>query len=135
VTFDGRWETVTGAGLCPMPVQQPIPIWVGATSEKALLRAGRLADGWFPQAVPGHGLEEAQNHVRRGAEGAGRDPGTLGMEGRLNGASSQEKTADHLERWKKAGATHISINTMGAGLAGPDEHIEALRKAAEVALA
>ncbi|HEV8063831.1 MAG TPA: LLM class F420-dependent oxidoreductase, partial [Acidimicrobiales bacterium] len=135
VTFEGRWEQVVGAGLCPMPIQQPIPVWIGAFSEKALVRAGRIADGWFPQAVPGHGLEEALDHVRRGAEEAGRDPQSLGMEGRLNVASSQEKAADHLQRWQSAGATHVSINTMGGGLAGPDEHIEALRRVAEIALA
>jgi len=101
-------------------------------SEPALRRAGRLADGWFPQAVPGHGLEEAVEQVRSGAAQAGRDPSTIGMEGRLNAGSSPEKLADHLSRWQAAGATHVSINTMGVGLVGADAHIEALRRAAEV---
>ncbi|MGH9172089.1 MAG: LLM class F420-dependent oxidoreductase [Acidimicrobiales bacterium] len=135
VTFEGKWNTVTGAGLCPMPLQRPIPIWVGAQSERALARAGRLADGWFPQVVPGHGLEEASAIVRRGAEEAGRDPGAIGMEGRLNGNGSPEEVAKHLERWRAAGATHVSVNTMGAGLDGPDAHVEAIRRAAEVVLA
>jgi probable F420-dependent oxidoreductase len=134
VTFEGRFEQVIGAGLCPLPVQRPIPIWVGAASEAALRRAGRLADGWFPQVVPGHGLEEAVDLVRAGAEAVGRDPSALGMEGRINAGSGSEELAEHLSRWRRAGATHMSINTMGAGLAGPDEHIAALRAAAEVAL-
>jgi probable F420-dependent oxidoreductase len=135
VTFEGTYERVIGAGLCPLPVQRPIPIWVGAMSDPALRRAGRFAEGWFPQVVPGHGLEEAIEIVRAGAVEAGRDPDALGMEGRLNGTSSQEDLAKHLARWRGAGATHVSINTMGAGLTGPDEHIGALASVADVALA
>jgi probable F420-dependent oxidoreductase len=134
VSFDGRFEQVIGAGICPLPVQRPIPIWVGASSEPALRRAGRLADGWFPQVVPGHGLEEALDVVRAAAEAAGRDPSGLGIEGRLNAGGGTAKLAEHLARWETAGATHVSLNTMGAGLAGPDDHIAALRAAAEVAL-
>jgi len=135
VTFEGQYEHVIGAGLCPLPVQRPIPIWVGASSEAALRRAGRLADGWFPQVVPGHGLEEAVDLVRSGAEAAGRDPSNLGMEGRLNSGSGVGQLAEQLGRWRDAGASHVSINTMGAGLRGPDDHIAALRAAAEVAFA
>lgn len=132
VTFEGRYERVTGAGLCPLPTQRPIPIWVGAMSEPALRRAGRLADGWFPQVVPGHGLEQAAEQVRSGAIQAGRDPASIGMEGRLDAGSSPEKLAQHVSRWQEAGATQVSINTMGAGLRGADAHIGALKRAAEV---
>jgi probable F420-dependent oxidoreductase len=53
VTFSGASDQVTGPGLAPMPVQRPIPVWVGAHSPRAYRRAGRLADGWFPQMAPG----------------------------------------------------------------------------------
>jgi probable F420-dependent oxidoreductase len=135
VSFDGDYEHVTGAGLAPMPVQRPIPIWVGASSEPALKRAGRLADGWFPQVAPRHGLEEAVAVVRAAALAAGRDPSALAMEGRVNAGAGTEKLAERLGRWREAGATHMSINTMGAGHAGADAHIAVLRMAAEVALA
>ena len=59
VTFEGSYETVTAAGLAPLPIQRPIPIWFGATSAPALRRVGRLADGWFPLIAPGSQLEEA----------------------------------------------------------------------------
>jgi len=134
VTFEGSYDHIVGAGLCPLPPQRPIPIWVGASSQPALRRAGRLADGWFPQAVPGHGLEEAAETVRAGAEESGRDPSSLGMEGSLNAGAGPHDVSKHLERWRAAGATHISINTMGAGLRGADAHIAALAAAAEFAL-
>ena len=56
------------------------------------------------------------------------------MEGRLNAGSNPDDLAKHLQRWRAAGATHLSINTMGAGLSGPDQHVAALSAAAEVAL-
>ena len=67
VNFDGADEQVTGAGLAPLPVQRPIPVWFGAASRPAYERAGRLADGWFPQVPPGHGLEEARAIVEKAA--------------------------------------------------------------------
>src|SRR5580704_10217334 len=60
VTFDGIWDQVTAAGLAPMPVQQPIPLWFGAQSERAYVRLGQLADGWFPQVPPDSRLDDAK---------------------------------------------------------------------------
>jgi hypothetical protein len=37
-------------------------------------------------------------------------------------------------RWRAAGATHVSINTMGSGLATVEDHLEVLAKAAEAVL-
>jgi hypothetical protein len=38
-----------------------------------------------------------------------------------------------LQRWSEAGASHVSVNTMGAGLATVDDHVAALARAAEAA--
>jgi probable F420-dependent oxidoreductase len=127
VTHDGTYERVTGAGIAPLPVQRPIPVWIGAATPPAYRRAGRLADGWFPMVPPGHGLEEARAVVEGAAVDAGRDPSSIGMEGRANwGPGGAEKVVDHVGRWRAAGATHLSVNTMGAGLRGVDGHLEAL---------
>ena len=132
VTFDGAYERVTGAGLAPLPVQRPIPVWVGATSQRGLERAGRLADGWFPLVPPGPRLVEARDIVEAAARDAGRDPATLGMEGRVSwSAEGVTKLVDHVDRWRDANATHLSINTMGAGLGQIDGHLTALAEAAE----
>ena len=131
VTFAGEYETVTAAGLAPMPVQRPIPVWFGASSEPALRRAGRLADGWFPQVTPGPGLDQARSIVEGAAAAAGRDPSTLGMEGRISwGSGGVDTVVRHAEKWREAGASHIAVNTMGAGLASIDAHLEALVAAA-----
>jgi probable F420-dependent oxidoreductase len=131
VTFDGTFDRVTGAGLAPMPVQQPIPVWVGAQSPRAYRRAGRLADGWFPQMAPGPQLDEARRIVTEAAAEADRDPAGLGMEGRLRWQEDQDQLATAMQQWQGAGATHLSVNTMGAGLKTVDDHLAALARAAE----
>src|SRR6204780_737944 len=93
VTFSGTFDQITGAGLAPMPVQRPIPVWVGGQSPPAYRRAGRLADGWFPQVAPGPQLDEARGIVTQAAAEAGRDPASLGMEGRLRWQQDQDELA------------------------------------------
>jgi probable F420-dependent oxidoreductase len=127
VTFQGTYEHVTGAGLAPLPVQRPIPVWFGAQSPPAYRRAGRLGDGWLPQVPPGPKLDEARAIVDQAARDAGRDPAALGMEGRVTwGDKGVAKLAEQVGRWSAAGASHVSVNTMGAGLATVDDHLRAL---------
>ncbi|MFG2071313.1 LLM class F420-dependent oxidoreductase [Nonomuraea maritima] len=131
LTFEGDYHRVTGAGLAPLPVQQPIPLWFGGQSPRAYERIGRLADGWFPQMEPGQELEEAKAMVGRAATEAGRDPSRLGMEGRIRWTSDQQALANAARRWEESGATHVSINTMNVGLETLDDHLNALASAAE----
>jgi probable F420-dependent oxidoreductase len=132
VTFAGQYETVTAAGLAPMPVQRPIPIWFGGQSRPAYIRIGELADGWFPQVPPDARLDEARATVNQAALAAGRDPAQIGMEGRVSWTEAgADKLVDHVGRWRAAGATHLSINTMNVGLGGVDGHLAALAQAAE----
>ncbi|WP_445169653.1 LLM class F420-dependent oxidoreductase [Mycolicibacterium sp. Dal123E01] len=130
VTFAGRDHAITGAGIAPLPLQRPIPVWFGAASPRAYERAGRLGDGWFPMMAPGHGLDEARVAVEQAAVTAGRDPAALGMEGRVDWSRGRDTVADEIAAWQAAGATHVSINTMGAGLGGLDGHLTALEAVA-----
>jgi probable F420-dependent oxidoreductase len=130
VTFAGEFDTVTGAGLAPLPVQRPIPIWFGGMSPRAYERMGRLADGWFPLVPPGPKLDEARAVVARSAEAAGRDPGAIGLEGRVDWRGDRDDVLRRIEEWRTAGATHLALNTMGAGLAHVDAHLEALASVA-----
>ncbi len=130
VTHEGEFDRVTGAGLAPLPVQRPIPVWFGAQSERAYRRAGRLADGWFPQVSPGPELDKAREVVDAAAREAGRDPAQLGMEGRISWRGDAGRLAEQAGRWQEAGATHLAVNTMGAGLASLGDHLGALEQAA-----
>ncbi len=135
VTFSGEYEHVTGAGIAPFPVQRPIPVWFGARAKVALRRAGRIADGWFPMGEPGPWLTESIAVVNDAALAAGRDPSTIGMDARINvGAADPQTTSERAAAWREAGATHLSLNTMGAGRKTVDDHVAALEAAAHALL-
>jgi probable F420-dependent oxidoreductase len=133
VTYHGTYHRVTGAGLAPLPVQRPIPVWFGASSARACRRAGRLGDGWFPMVGPGPKLDRALNEVVQAAREAGRDPAKIGMGGQVSWNGSVDDLAGGLLSWAQAGASHMSVNTMGAGLVTVDDHLAALTTAAEIA--
>jgi probable F420-dependent oxidoreductase len=129
VDFQGRSHSIPKAGIRPLPVQQPIPIWMGGGSEPVLKRLARLADGWFPQFRPAD--QTSKDTVARlhgYIRDAGRDPADVGIEGRINIANSNPMDwAGEIEGWRNIGATHLGVNTMGAGLASPQDHIDAIR--------
>jgi probable F420-dependent oxidoreductase len=131
VTFDGEFDRVTGAGLAPLPVQRPIPVWIGSASTPGYRRAGRIADGWFPMMEPGPQLTEARAVVEQSAIDAGRNPAEIGMEGRVTWDGDPEGVSRRLAAWDDAGASHVSVSTMGAGLATVDDHLAALTAVAE----
>jgi probable F420-dependent oxidoreductase len=140
VNFKGQWHQITHAGLNPLPIQRPIPIWIGAgrsvqpiPPEAALRRIGRLADGWFPMFSPGSAGQEAIVRVHGYAREAGRDPATIGLEGRVTvaGKGPQDWLAQ-ARAWEDLGATHLSVGTGGGGLTSPQQHIDAIRSCKEV---
>jgi probable F420-dependent oxidoreductase len=134
VTHAGEFDTVTAAGLAPLPVQRPIPVWIGGSSDPAYRRIGRLADGWFPQIRPGDDLARALDLIAAAAGSAGRDPSTIGMEGRVTWSPDDpDRFARQVDRWRAAGATHVSIDTMRTGQRTVDDHLAALTAAAAIA--
>src|SRR6185503_13853562 len=52
VNFSGQWHTIPDAGLNPLPLQRPIPIWFGGYADAALKRTARLGDGWLVYNPP-----------------------------------------------------------------------------------
>jgi probable F420-dependent oxidoreductase len=139
VNFQGRWHRITYAGLNPLPVQRPIPIWVGgggaipAPHEVVLRRVARLADGWCPSFLPDEAGRDTISLVHEYMTEAGRDPSSLGLEGRLRVAGKQpEDWLGEVKAWEALGATHLCVETRRGGLRSPEEHIEAMRQVKEV---
>ncbi len=133
VNFNGRWHKITDAGISPLPVQRPIPVWFGGSDMRVLRRLGRLGDGWFPRLAPDGKCRAMIETIRGYARENGRDPSTIGIDGRISyGQGSAEEWRNDLEAWKTLGATHVSFNTMKAGLNSPSAHIEALRRFSKV---
>ncbi|MCH8296917.1 MAG: LLM class F420-dependent oxidoreductase [Chloroflexi bacterium] len=140
VAFDGRYHKVDYAGINPQPVQRPIPIWMGAgaranpvPTDRVLRRVARLADGWFPQMPPGDDAKATVERLQKFAGEAGRDAADIGMESRINLADGDpEFWQGQARAWQELGATHVSVNTMRAGLNSPQDHINAIQQFKEV---
>ena len=131
VTYNGAFHRLTDVGLNPAPVQRPIPLWLGAFEPKAVRRAGRIADGWIinPRSGPGNAAGDAIATFQEAARGAGRDPDRLGIDATVHIAGkSPGQCAAEVEAWRKLGASHVTIRTMEAGLASPQQHIDAIGK-------
>ncbi len=131
LSFEGRFHRVTAAGINPLPVQQPIPIWMGGSSVPALKRIARLADGYFPLSNPlEEGWAATLERMREWRREAGRDPENLGIEARIDTATgTPEEWHRAAQEWRALGATHLSISTMRGGLEGPDAHIARVTEA------
>lgn len=129
VTFQGQYHQVEAAGINPLPIQRPIPIWVGGHAEPVLKRAARLADGWFPLLPPNDDARAMIERLHSYARAAGRAPEALGIEATLSIREGKEDDwAARAQGWRKLGATHLCVNTMGAGLQSPKEHVAALER-------
>jgi len=46
VSFTGSCYQLSEASIVPRPVQQPLPLWVGGSSSKAIERTARWGTGW-----------------------------------------------------------------------------------------
>jgi len=133
--FEGKWHTIPDAGINPLPIQQPIPIWFGGRDERALRRATRLGDGWLPNQRSVSEAKDSLALLDRLLEEAGRSRDDFGLEPRIAYGAGDPKTWEMaVHDWMIEGATHLSFNTMGSGFKTPQEHIRAIQKFAEVAL-
>jgi probable F420-dependent oxidoreductase len=131
VAFRGRWHTIDDAGLNPMPVQRPIPVWLGGKADPVLRRIARIGDGWFfnsnrdrpADAAPQ--IETLRGYLRE----VGRDPADFGIESWIMaGVGDTDAQVAEAIDWRAVGATHVSLNTVQAGLDWPDGHIATLRR-------
>ena len=130
VSYEGRWHKITDAGLNPLPVQRPIPVWFGGTSDVVMRRLARIGDGWFPQRFgPDELGRENFEKLRAYVREAGRDPSEVGIEPRISVSQGDpDAWVEEASAWKKLGATHLSVNTMGAGFSSPQDHIDAIAR-------
>jgi probable F420-dependent oxidoreductase len=127
VSFEGRWHTIPDAGINPLPVQRPIPVWFGGSAEQALQRIARIGDGWMVNFKTAADARPALNRLQRYLEESGRSPDAFGLEPRLSyGRGDPAAWGSWLEEWQAAGATHASLNTMGLGFQTPAEHMKAI---------
>ena len=135
VSFDGRWHNIPDAGLNPLPVQRPIPIWFGGHADAVLRRIAMMGDGWLPNYRTAEDAAPSLDLLNQYLAEAGRSREDIGLEARLHSRLGDRETLlKRMAKWQDAGATHISLNTMGAGFQSLGEHITAISEFAAAAM-
>lgn len=129
VTYKGQYHTVNEAGINPLPVRRSIPIWTGGSADVLLRRTAQFADGWFPLGPPDERMQELIERLRGYLREAGRDPNDFGIEAQVYARDGElDEWMHQTKRWQDLGATHVCINTMGAGFTSLQQHLEAIRR-------
>lgn len=134
VDFDGQFHRIDRAGIQPLPVQKPIPVWVGGGAgtlgdpgtTRVLDRIGRIADGWISgRHNDSAHIAAAFAEIRVSAERAGRDPDLLGLQVSLilTERAAVSSIGASVEALRGIGATHITLETRRGGLV-LEQHVE-----------
>jgi len=127
VDYEGLWHRIPDGGINPLPKQKTIPIWIGGHSDAALRRVAKLGDGWLPNDLPLDETKAAIDRLEKYIVEAGRTRAEVGVDARFG----YRDNWDDIEKWHLAGATHLTLDTMGCNLHSPSEHIQALKNFAE----
>ena len=132
VKFEGRWHNIPDAGINPLPIRRPIPIWFGGSDDRVIRRMALLGDGWMPGTRPIEQMRPLLDKLAQYLAEAGRERASFGIDARLNLSQvGPGSWIDFLHTWKKLSATHLSVNTMGCGYETATSHVEALRRFVE----
>ncbi|MBN1562767.1 MAG: LLM class F420-dependent oxidoreductase [Anaerolineae bacterium] len=128
VNFEGEYHTLREVGINPLPVQRPIPLWFGGGAEPVLRRMVKYGAGWMVNTADPEAFKSSWDQLRGYLAEADRNPDSFGLDVRISVARQPVATWEKvIEQWREIGATHIGINTMGAGFTSIDEHINVIR--------
>lgn len=129
VSYEGRWHHIDRAGLKPLPVQRPIPIWFGGgRTDSVLRRIAKLGDGWLPQGRPDADGEALVERFRTFVAESGRDLADVCLDARVSVGDGMSTAVENAEKWENLGADYVGVNTMKSGFTSLDQHINALRE-------
>jgi probable F420-dependent oxidoreductase len=134
VTFRGRFHDLTAVNITPAPIQRPIPIWLGGSSDAAMKRAARIGDGWMPIMAP-QDAEQKIPILHEHLKEFGRDRSKFGLEAwlRVNEPDPQ-RWAAAASGWRRLGADIVMLYPMYR-IADFADQIETLRRFKQAAAA
>lgn len=128
VTFKGDYHTISDAGINPLPVQRPLPVWFGGSADAALRRMARLGAGWLPSRQTPENARPVLDKIHGYMEEAGRDPATFGLDPWLAHSTMKRPEWKSLAKdWQQIGATHLGIETMRCGYT-LDQHLDVAKQ-------
>ena len=72
VSFQGEHYQLRDAEISPLPVQKPLPIWIGGSSQAAIRRTVRYGTGWLAGLQTASEAVETAAAIRREGTAQGR---------------------------------------------------------------
>jgi probable F420-dependent oxidoreductase len=130
VTFDGEWHSISDTGLNPLPVQRPIPMWIGAKASPNSAVINRIAtqsNGWFVLCTPEE-FPDLNEKIMRHASASGRNPLEIGAEAGVAVVGPRAaEWKDRVKKWNGIGLSHLCIRTLGGDLS-PNQHLSKLKE-------
>jgi probable F420-dependent oxidoreductase len=129
VTYKSAQHSIDNAGINPLPIQRPIPIWFGGAADAVFKRMAQIGDGWMPAGRPPDDrmktyIEQLHGHLDQ----AGRDRQHFGIDPWISiQGLGKDEWHRRVEAWRALGASHVAVDTMRAGFTSPQAHIQAIR--------
>jgi probable F420-dependent oxidoreductase len=113
VKLSGQWHELPDVGLNPLPIQRPIPIWLGGHHENVLQRIAEIGDGWI---ILGYRADDkaarAIDRLRQLVREAGRPEASVGIDAWVSmGSGGPNEWREEIARWRRLGISHVTLNT------------------------
>jgi len=118
--FRGRFHDLEDFTFGPLPVQgAALPIWLGGRNERALTRAGRLADGYHASAASPDAFATRVPPIQAAAEAARRAMPKLSARVRVDLDGTEQsfytmwgdagRVAGEIRRFHDVGVSHLAL--------------------------
>jgi len=110
VNFDGTYHVLKSIGINLLPVQQPIPIWMGGSADKVIRRSAKLADGWIADEAISDDLDLFIEKLWNYLDEYGKEKRDFKIIKYLQtGKIPRSDWTTHLDIWERLGVTHIVV--------------------------
>ncbi len=137
-SFEGEFYQFPKVGFEPKPIQQPLPVWVGGSTDAAFRRAARFGHGFHAAFQPLDVVRREWQAVRAACEDIDRDPSELilslrlyldpesRMEPEKSVAGSAEQMRQRMTELAAAGVRHVLLDPVARG--GAAGRLDAVRQ-------
>ncbi|MFP6837711.1 MAG: LLM class F420-dependent oxidoreductase [Pseudomonadales bacterium] len=129
-SFAGEFYQFAEVGFEPKPIQKPLPVWVGGSTDVAFRRTARFGHGFHAAFQPLNVVQREWRAVQAACEDIDRDPSQLTLSLRLyldpesrmepekSVAGSAEQMRQRMSELAEAGVHHVLLDPVARGGVG-----------------
>lgn len=125
IDYMGQWHRIDHAGIRPLGVQRPLPIWIGGSAEPAIRRGARIADGFMLNGDTKERIMPSLAILRDELDRQGKEFSTYGVEARVRvSGDDQDAWKRDFDRMRAEGVSHVTLVTIGVDFPDFSQHLE-----------